>query len=93
MSTEHANKSRARYAAVLHLETPPLYQRFVSLIAEMSAYAITPETYAAWRFLELDDELRPFEREVAEMKKEKEELALLYSSKNHPFPWRLNPYL
>ena len=88
LSTEHVKKSRAGYAAVLHLETPPLYQRLVLLIAEMSAYAITPETYVAWRFLELDDELRPFElfeREHADITKEEEELALLYSSTNHPF--------
>ncbi|KAH9986908.1 hypothetical protein BJV74DRAFT_885794 [Russula compacta] len=45
----------------------------------MSTYAISPETYSAWRFLELNDELRPYERERGEMDRGKEELALLYS--------------
>ena len=43
----------------------------------MSEYAATPETYAAWRYLELTDELRPFEGELTEMLKGKEELTLL----------------
>ncbi|KAH9986913.1 hypothetical protein BJV74DRAFT_796683 [Russula compacta] len=34
---------------------------------------------AAWPFLELDDELRPYDREYAEMKRGREEPALLYS--------------
>jgi len=43
----------------------------------MSEHAATPETYAAWRYLELTDELRPFDGEKAEMLRGKEELALL----------------
>ncbi len=42
----------------------------------MSAYAATPETYAAWRYLETDDE-ELYEREEAEMVKGEEELGLL----------------
>jgi hypothetical protein len=43
----------------------------------MSEYAATPETYAAWRYLELTDELRPFDGEHTEMLRRKEELTLL----------------
>jgi hypothetical protein len=42
-----------------------------------STYAVTPETYAAWRYLELTDELRPYDGERAEMTRGKEELDLL----------------
>jgi hypothetical protein len=42
----------------------------------MSACAVTPETYAAWRYLETDDEELP-EREEAEMVRGEEELGLL----------------
>jgi len=45
----------------------------------MSEYAATPETYAAWRHLELHDELRPFDGERAQMLRGSEELALLLS--------------
>jgi hypothetical protein len=42
----------------------------------MSACAVTPETYDAWRYLETDDE-ELHEREEAEMVKGEEELGLL----------------
>ena len=42
----------------------------------MSAYAITPETYAAWHYMENDDE-ESYEREEAEMARGEEELGLL----------------
>ena len=42
----------------------------------MSACAVTPETYAAWRYLETDDE-ELHEREEAEMVRGEEELGLL----------------
>jgi hypothetical protein len=42
-----------------------------------SSYAVAPETYAAWRYLELTDELRPYDGEQAEMIRGKEELDLL----------------
>jgi hypothetical protein len=50
----------------------------------MSEYAATPETYAAWRYLELTDELRLFEGEVTEMSRGKEELALLLAGTEYP---------
>ena len=43
----------------------------------MSAYAATPETYAAWRFLEVNDELRPYDAERAEILRGNKELGLL----------------
>jgi hypothetical protein len=45
----------------------------------MSDYAVTPETYAAWRYLELDDELRPYDQERVEIERGGEELELLLS--------------
>jgi hypothetical protein len=51
----------------------------------MSDYADTPETYAAWRFLEVHDELRPFQGERAEMLRRKEELAFLRAGTEHSF--------
>ena len=42
----------------------------------MSAYAVTPEIYAAWRYLETDDD-DLYEQEQAEMLREEEELGLL----------------
>jgi hypothetical protein len=51
----------------------------------MSEYAATPETYAAWRYLELNDELRPFEGERAEMLRGNEELVLLLAGTEYPF--------
>jgi hypothetical protein len=52
----------------------------------MSEYAATPETYAAWRHLELHDELRPFDGERAQMLRGSEELALLLSGIEYLFP-------
>jgi len=43
----------------------------------MSDFADTPETYVAWRYLEVTDELRPYDGERAEMSRGKEELGLL----------------
>ena len=51
----------------------------------MSDHAATPETYAAWRHLELTDELRPWDGEEAEMLRGKEELALLLAGTEHSF--------
>ena len=51
----------------------------------MSEDAATPETYAAWRYLELTDELRPFDAEKAEMLRGKEELALLLAGTEYSF--------
>jgi hypothetical protein len=47
----------------------------------MSACAVTPETYDAWRYLETDDE-ELHEREDAEMARGEEELALLLAGTN-----------
>ena len=58
----------------------------------MSDYATTPETYAAWRYLEDDDTLRPHDREHAEMMRGGEELALLYSGTRCLVTSRLRPY-
>jgi hypothetical protein len=52
----------------------------------MSEYAATPETYVAWRHLELHDELRPFEAERAEMLRGNEELAFLLAGIEYFFP-------
>jgi hypothetical protein len=51
----------------------------------MSDHAATPETYAAWRYLELTDELRPFDGEEAGMLRGKEELALLLAGTEYSF--------
>jgi hypothetical protein len=56
------------------------------LIAYMSDHATTPETYAAWRFLELYDELRPYDGERVEILSGNEELALLLAGTEHSFP-------
>ena len=50
----------------------------------MSAYAITPEIYAAWRYLETDDD-DLYEREQAEILKEEEELGLLLAGTRFNF--------
>jgi len=50
-----------------------------------SSYALTPETYAAWRYLELTDELRPYDGERAEMTRGKEELDLLLAGADYLF--------
>ena len=49
----------------------------------MSAYAITPEIYAAWRYLETDDD-DLYEREQAEILRE-EELGLLLAGTRFKF--------
>ncbi|KAH9956968.1 hypothetical protein BC827DRAFT_1227936 [Russula dissimulans] len=46
----------------------------------MSHHAVTPETYAAWRYLEIGDELRTNERDEEELLKGDEELELLFNS-------------
>ena len=43
----------------------------------MSDYAVTPETYTAWRFLEVYDELRPDDGARVEILRRNEELGLL----------------
>jgi len=43
----------------------------------MSDFADTPETYVAWRHLEVTDQLRPYDGERAEMLRGEEELDLL----------------
>jgi len=43
----------------------------------MSDYAVTPETYTAWRFLEVYDELRPDDGDRVEILRRNEELGLL----------------
>jgi len=55
--------------------TPPL----ISSLSHMSAYATTPETYAAWRFVELYDEHHSEEREQAMMARASEEVDLLFA--------------
>jgi len=52
----------------------------------MSDYATTPETYAAWRFLELNDELRPYDGERVDILRRKEELGLLLAGTEYPPP-------
>ncbi len=59
----------------------------------MSAYAATPETHAAWRYLEVDDELRPYDQERTEMTRERKELGLLLAGTKHSFSPRLHSYL
>ena len=48
-----------------------------------SSYAVIPETYAAWRYLELTEELRPCDGERAEMRRGKEELDLLLAGADY----------
>jgi hypothetical protein len=52
----------------------------------MSDYADTPETYGAWRFLELYDELRPYDADRVEILRGEEELSLLLAGAEHSFP-------
>ena len=59
----------------------------------MSAYAVTPETYAAWRYLEVDDQLRPYDQERTEMTRERNELGLLLAGTKHSFSPQLHSYL
>jgi len=56
----------------------------------MSDFADAPETYIAWRYLEVTDELRPYDGELAEMLRGKEELGLLLAGIYHSFPPLLN---
>lgn len=51
----------------------------------MSAFAVTPETHAAWRYLELNDEHRPFDQEHAEIVRRDEELDLLLAGMKYLF--------
>jgi hypothetical protein len=52
----------------------------------MSDYADTPETYAAWRFLEVNDELRPYDGERADILRRNEELGLLLAGTGYSPP-------
>ena len=52
----------------------------------MSDFADTPETYVAWRHLEVTKELRPYDGELAEMLRGKEELGLLLAGTEYSFP-------
>ena len=56
----------------------------------MSDFADTPETYVAWRYIEVTDELRPYDGELAEMLRGKEELGLLHAGTEYSFPLLLN---
>ncbi|KAF8464792.1 hypothetical protein DFH94DRAFT_848780 [Russula ochroleuca] len=59
----------------------------------MSAYAVTPEIYAAWQYLETDEE-DLYEREQAEMLREEEELGLLLADlEGSPTVAKLEQYL
>jgi hypothetical protein len=50
----------------------------------MSVYAVTPEIYAAWRYLETDDD-DLYEREQVEMLREEEELGFLLAGTRFKF--------
>ena len=50
----------------------------------MSDFADTPETYVAWRYLEVTDQLRPYDGERAEMLRGEEELDLLLAGTECP---------
>jgi len=56
----------------------------------MSDFADTPETYVAWRYLEVTDELRPYDGERAEMLRGEEELDLLLAGTEYSSPPLLN---
>ena len=58
----------------------------------MSDYAVTPETYAAWRFLELNDELRPYDGERVEILRGNQELDLLLAGTETLCPPLLHSY-
>jgi len=45
----------------------------------MSRHAVTPETYDAWRHLEINKELRTYERDYAAVSRGEAELELLYA--------------
>ncbi|KAH9953978.1 hypothetical protein BC827DRAFT_1245328 [Russula dissimulans] len=52
----------------------------------MSHHAITPETYVAWRHLEVNEELRTYERDMEAVLKGNEELELLFNSTKANLP-------
>jgi hypothetical protein len=56
----------------------------------MSDFADTPETYVAWRYLEVTDQLRPYDGERAEMLRGEEELDLLLAGTEYPLSPLLN---
>jgi len=56
----------------------------------MSDFADTPETYVAWRYLEVTDQLRPYDGERAEMLRGEEELDLLLAGTEYSLPSLLN---
>jgi len=51
----------------------------------MSRYAVTPETYDAWRHLEVNKELRTYERDDAAILRGEAELELLYAGTKSSF--------
>jgi len=51
----------------------------------MSDFADTPETYVAWRHLEVTKELRPYDGELAEILRGQEELGLLLAGTEYLF--------
>jgi len=52
----------------------------------MSRYAVTPETYDAWRHLEVNKELRTYERDRAAVSRGKTELESLLAGTKISFP-------
>jgi len=56
----------------------------------MSDFADTPETYVAWRHLEVTKELRPYDGELAEILRGQEELGHLLAGTEYLFPPLLN---
>ena len=63
---------------IKNLERPPFEQ--------MSAYALTPETYAAWRHVESENKTDPREHDWEEIARTQEELNLLLAGKRCPLP-------
>ena len=56
----------------------------------MSDFADAPETYVAWRHLEVTKELRPYDGELAEILRGQEELGHLLAGTEYLFPSLLN---
>ena len=56
----------------------------------MSDSANTPETHVAWRYLEVNDQLRPYDGERAELLRGQEELGFLLAGTEYSFPPSLN---
>jgi len=56
----------------------------------MSDFADTPETYVAWRYLEVTKQLRPHDGELAEMLRGQEELDHLLPGTKYSFSPSLN---